>query len=112
MIGFFPIQILIFRMLHNNAYARRCSYFELGLPVVQQSTMSENIWLSMHPRNLVVTKSSVYTSPPPPLHVSECEMSHLLAWSPESVFKILYWSIDSSHKKVSPEQCHMTVSRS
>ena len=34
MIGFFPIQILILRMLRNNADARRCSYFELGLPVV------------------------------------------------------------------------------
>ena len=33
-IGFFPIQILIFRMLHNNDDVRRCSYFELGLPVV------------------------------------------------------------------------------
>ena len=35
---FFPIQILIFWMLHNNAdasYARRCSYLELGLPVVR-----------------------------------------------------------------------------
>ena len=27
---FFPIQILIFWMLRNNADARRCSYFELG----------------------------------------------------------------------------------
>ena len=34
MIGFFPIQILILRMLCNNADACRCSYFELGLPVV------------------------------------------------------------------------------
>ena len=34
MIGFFPIQILIFRMLRNNADVCRCSYFELGLPVV------------------------------------------------------------------------------
>ena len=33
-IGFFPIQILIFLMLRNNADARRCSYFELGLPVI------------------------------------------------------------------------------
>ena len=32
-IGFFPIQILIFWTLQNNADARRCSYFELGLPV-------------------------------------------------------------------------------
>ena len=31
---FFPIQILIFWMLRNNADARRCSYFELGLPVI------------------------------------------------------------------------------
>ena len=29
-----PIQILIFWMLRNNADARWCSYFELGLPVV------------------------------------------------------------------------------
>ena len=34
MIGFFSIQILIFRMLRNNADVCRCSYFELGLPVV------------------------------------------------------------------------------
>ena len=27
------MQILIFRMLRNNADVRRCSYFELGLPV-------------------------------------------------------------------------------
>ena len=32
-IGFFPIQILIFRILRNNVDVRRCSYFELGLPV-------------------------------------------------------------------------------
>ena len=31
---FFPIQILMFRMLRNSTDARRCSYFELGLPVV------------------------------------------------------------------------------
>ena len=31
---FFPIQILIFRMLRNNADARRRSYIELGLPVL------------------------------------------------------------------------------
>ena len=29
------IQVHIFRMLRNNADARRCSYFELGLPVVR-----------------------------------------------------------------------------
>ena len=34
MIGFFLKQILIFRMLRNNADVRRYSYFELGLPVV------------------------------------------------------------------------------
>ena len=33
--GFFPIQILIFWMLCNNADARRCSYFETGLPVAE-----------------------------------------------------------------------------
>ena len=32
-IGFFPIQILVFRMLRNNADVRRCSYFESGLSV-------------------------------------------------------------------------------
>ena len=32
--GFFPIQIVIFRMLRNNADASRCSFFELGLPLV------------------------------------------------------------------------------
>ena len=39
MIGFFPIQILIFRMLRNNADVRRCSYFELGLPVFRLDSM-------------------------------------------------------------------------
>ena len=34
---FFPIQILIFRTLRNNADVRRCSYFELGLPVMWQA---------------------------------------------------------------------------
>ena len=33
----FPVQILMFRMLRNNADARRCSNFELGLPVVTRS---------------------------------------------------------------------------
>ena len=37
MIGFFPIQILIFRMLRNNADVRRCSYLELGLPVFRHA---------------------------------------------------------------------------
>ena len=32
--GFFSIQILIFGMLPNNADVRRCSYFELGEPVL------------------------------------------------------------------------------
>ena len=36
-IGFFPIQILIFLMLRNNADARRCSYFKLGLPVISEN---------------------------------------------------------------------------
>ena len=36
---FSPIQILIFWMLRNNADARRCSYFELGLPVVSAFEM-------------------------------------------------------------------------
>ena len=31
---FFPIQILIFRMLRNMADVRRYSYFEHGLPVL------------------------------------------------------------------------------
>ena len=31
---FFPIQILIFRMLRNNGDVRRCLYFELGLLVL------------------------------------------------------------------------------
>ena len=35
MIRFFLIQILIFGMLRNNADVGRCSYFELGLPVVK-----------------------------------------------------------------------------
>ena len=33
-IVFFPVQIFVFRMLRNNADVRRCSYFEIGLPVV------------------------------------------------------------------------------
>ena len=39
---FFPIQILIFFMLRNNADVRRCSwcsYFELALPVVKLQTL-------------------------------------------------------------------------
>ena len=39
-IGFFLKQILIFRMLLNNADVRRCSYFELGLPVVTEIRLS------------------------------------------------------------------------
>ena len=37
---FFPIQILIFRMLRNNAEACRCSYFELGLPLSYLTSVS------------------------------------------------------------------------
>ena len=33
-IVFFSVQIFVFRMLRNNADVRRCSYFEIGLPVV------------------------------------------------------------------------------
>ena len=40
---FFPIQILIFRMLRNNADVRRCSYFELGLPVIFPKLSSQNM---------------------------------------------------------------------
>ena len=32
---FFPIRILIFRILRNNADVRQCFYFELGLPVLK-----------------------------------------------------------------------------
>ena len=39
---FFPAQILILRMLRNNADGRRCSYFELGLPVVWTRPILEN----------------------------------------------------------------------
>ena len=39
---FFPAQILILRMLRNNAEGRRCSYFELGLPVVWTRPILEN----------------------------------------------------------------------
>ena len=37
---FFPIQILIFRMLRNNAEPCRCSYFELGLPLSYLTSVS------------------------------------------------------------------------
>ena len=47
-IDFFPIQIFIFRipifqMLHNNADTCRCSYFELGLPVVSISVVKKHL---------------------------------------------------------------------
>ena len=34
------MQMLIFRMLRNNADVPRCSYFELGVPVVKQQITS------------------------------------------------------------------------
>ena len=37
--------------------------------------MGNEIWLSFHPRNLALTKSSVHTSP---CHVSGCEISHCI----------------------------------
>ena len=40
---FFPIQIPIFQMLHNNADTCRCSYFELGLPVVSISVVKKHL---------------------------------------------------------------------
>ena len=43
MIGFLPLQILIFQMLHNNADVHWCSYFELELPVVQSVLI--NPWI-------------------------------------------------------------------
>ena len=52
------------------------------------------IWLSMHPRNfLVVTKWSVSSSLLP-VHVSGCEMSHLLAWSPRRTQSVLNLILD------------------
>ena len=45
LIGFFPIQILIFRMLRNNADVRLCSYFEPGLPVVTgHQSVAQNLY--------------------------------------------------------------------
>ena len=41
MIGFFSIQILIFRILRNNSDVRRRLYFELRLPVVRPSSNVE-----------------------------------------------------------------------
>ena len=43
-IGFFRIQILIFRMLRNNADVRRCLYFELGL----QQCVQSGLFLLLH----------------------------------------------------------------
>ena len=40
---FFPIQIPIFQKLHNNADTCRCSYFELGLPVVSISVVKKHL---------------------------------------------------------------------
>ena len=40
---FFPIQIPIFQMLHNNTDARWFSYFELGLPVVSISVVKKHL---------------------------------------------------------------------
>ena len=42
LLGFFPIQILIFRMSRNSADVRRCSYFELGLPMHRPETITLN----------------------------------------------------------------------
>ena len=39
---FFPIQILIFRMLRNMADVRRYSYFELGLPVLKVTKLGDS----------------------------------------------------------------------
>ena len=48
-IGFFPIQILIFRMLRNNADVRRCSYLSLGYLCFPERkciflSLEENLW--------------------------------------------------------------------
>ena len=48
-IGFFPIQILIFRMWRNNADVRRCSYFDPGLAVVTESFSRE--WSEKDPKH-------------------------------------------------------------
>ena len=40
---FSQIQILIFRMLRNNADARRCSYFELRLPVLTVNSLNSEV---------------------------------------------------------------------
>ena len=44
---FFPIPIPIFQMLHNNADACRCSYFELGSPVVSISVVKKHLSKSL-----------------------------------------------------------------
>ena len=46
---FFPIQILIFRMLRNNADVRRCSYLSLGYLCFPERkciflSLEENLW--------------------------------------------------------------------
>ena len=53
----------------------------------QRSTKGKKIWLSMDPRNLGSYKV-VRPYVRPPVHVSECEMSHLLAWSPSDFSSI------------------------
>ena len=62
----------------------------------------------MQPKKFVATKSCVGLTIHPPVHVSGCEMSHLLAWSTKhkkSVFNLIIWtsmlcSIDSSQNRV------------
>ena len=47
--------------------------------------MDTRFWLSMHSRNLIAKKSSVCLSLRLSFHVSACEMSNLLAWSPTHI---------------------------
>lgn len=82
---------------------------------VQQSTIYAAKKINVCCGKIVCIKSLTIR---PPLHVSGCEMSHLLAWSTKrkkSVFNLIistsmFCSIDSCQNRVSFDQCHMTIS--
>lgn len=82
---------------------------------VQQSTIYAAKKINVCCGKIVCIKSLTIR---PPLHVSGCEMSHLLALSTKhkkSVFNLIistsmFCSIDSCQNRVSFDQCHMTIS--
>ena len=74
--------------------------------------MSKTIGYLFIQEILVLMKLSVH----PFLHVSGCEMAHWLARSPRHILSVftwcwasMLWSIDSCQKRVSADECLMTV---